>query len=91
MYHWKGFCEILFCLSKSSITLSIKSRQGNWTREDSIAMETNGFSGGRQCVFTPANENSYEPSALGSYVWTATEVVISCALYLHVPTGHEGI
>lgn len=51
-------------------------------------METNGFSGGRQCVFTPANENSYVPTALGSYVWRATEVAISCALYLHVSTEH---
>lgn len=51
-------------------------------------METNGFSGGKHCVFTPANENSYVPTALGSYVWTATELAISCALYLHVSTGH---
>lgn len=50
-------------------------------------METNGFSGGKQCVFTPANENSYVPTALGSYVWTATQVAISYALYLHVSTG----
>lgn len=31
-------------------------------------METNGFAGGRQCVFAPANENSYVPSTLGTYV-----------------------
>lgn len=51
-------------------------------------METNGFSGGKQCVFTPANENSYVPIALGSYVWTGTEDAISYALYLRVSTGH---
>lgn len=54
-------------------------------------METNGFSGGKQCVFTPANENSYVPITLGSYVWTATEVTVSNALYLHVSTGHYSV
>lgn len=53
-------------------------------------METNGFSCGKQCVFTPVNENSYVPTTLGSYVWTETEVAISYALYLHVSTGHAG-
>lgn len=72
---------------KSSIKLSIKSRHRNWTREDGITMETNGFSGGKQCVFIPANENSYVPTALGSCVWTVTEVAFSCALYLHVSAG----
>lgn len=50
-------------------------------------METNGFSVGKHCVFTPANENSYVPTALGPYVWTATELALSCALYHHVATG----
>lgn len=73
---------------KSLINLSIKSRQGNWTNEDSITMATNGFSGGKQCVSIPANENSYVPTALGSYVWrAATEPVVFYALYLHVSTG----
>lgn len=75
----RGFCKC--CASKhsferkkkSSIKLSIKSRQGNRIRGDIITMETNGFSGGKQCVFTPANENSYVPTALGSYVWKTTE------------------
>ena len=30
----------------------------------------------KQCVFKPSNDNSYAPTALGSYVWTATEVTI---------------
>lgn len=38
--------------------------------------------------FSPANEKSYVPTALGSYVWTATEVAISYALYLNVPKGN---
>lgn len=49
-------------------------------------METNGFSGGKQCVFTPANENSYVPSALGSCV-DETEVAISSSLYLRGSAG----
>lgn len=53
-------------------------------------METNGFSGGKQCVFSSASDNSYVPTALGSYMRTATGVTISCALYLHVSPGHAG-
>jgi len=54
-------------------------------------METNGFSCEKNNVFSPpANENSYVATALGSYVWTDAEVVISYALYLHITTGHAG-
>lgn len=53
-------------------------------------METNGFSGGKQCVFTPAIDNSYVPTALGSYVWKATEVVISDASSPFMIKGHAG-
>lgn len=42
----------------------------------------------KRCVFTPANENSYVPTALGSHVWTAPESAASCALYLPVSRGH---
>lgn len=38
--------------------------------------------------FRLANEKSYVPTTLESYVWTVTEVAIYYALYLHVPKGH---
>lgn len=53
-------------------------------------METNGFSGGKQCVFTPANDNSYVPTAVGSYVWKATKVAVSDASYPFMTEGHAG-
>lgn len=54
-------------------------------------MEINWFSWGKQHSFIPVNENSYVLTALGSYVWTETEVAISHALYLHISAGHAKI
>lgn len=68
----------------------MKNSQGNCPWENSIAMETNGFSGGKQCVFTSVNENSYAPTAWGSYVWTAIKVTISDAYIFIHPQGMLG-